>query len=678
MGILACFLLALFIPYATSITFNFSNITPKFKDMYTLSGAANISDGGIQVTSENKSIVHNSLAGRVTYIRPLHLWDHTYSGLASFSTSFTFVIASDPDDPYRYSDGLTFFLAENNSVISGQGAMGLPFNTKIYSNTNPFVAVEFDTFCNDVWDDQCQGSSQDDHVGINVNSLTSVKSEKWMTDIPNGKEYEAWIKYDSTSKNLSVSFTGYRNNTLVRQGRLDYTVDLRDVLPEWVIFGFSASTSLDFFEKHNVRSWMFNSSSLQVDKEKALPPTNSPKSFEPPPKEKNKTGRVLGLIAGPWVVVTFFTLLLFCLWRKNKKNLDEEEEFGFTAEMNNEFEMGVTGPRRFSYGELARSTAGFSDNMKLAEGGFGAVYKGFLRDTKTYVAVKRVSKTSKQGIKEYASEVKIISRLRHRNLVKLTGWCHEKRELLLVYEFMENGSLDLHLFKGKSLLSWGTRYKIAHGLAFALLYLHEEWEHCVLHRDIKSSNVMLDSNFNAKLGDFGLAKLVDHDKSPKATMLAGTLGYMAPECVATGMASKQSDVYSFGVVALEIACGRKPIDYMGKDNQTRLIEWVWELYGTGSLLKAADSRLGLAFHEEEIKCLLRVGLWCVHPDSELRPTMRQVIQVLKSETSMPILPSKMPVASYLTPAMSPILVVSNEDLSNQKALSLDSSYLYGR
>ncbi|XVE93580.1 hypothetical protein REPUB_Repub01dG0206900 [Reevesia pubescens] len=178
----------------------------------------------------------------------------------------------------------------------------------------------------------------------------------------------------------------------------------------------------------------------------------------------------------------------------------------------------------------------------------------------TYVAVKRISKASKQGIKEYSSEVKIISRLRHKNLVKLVGWCQEKGELILVYEFMANGSLDSHLFKGKSSLTWEVRFKIVQGLASALFYLHEEVDHCILHRDIKTSNIMLDSSFNAKLGDFGLARLVDHAKGSQTTHLAGTMGYMAPECVSSGRVSKESDVYSFGIVALEIACGRRSIE----------------------------------------------------------------------------------------------------------------------
>jgi serine/threonine protein kinase len=148
-----------------------------------------------------------------------------------------------------------------------------------------------------------------------------------------------------------------------------------------------------------------------------------------------------------------------------------------------------------------------------------------------------VSKGSKQEINEYASKVKIISRLRYKNLVQLIGWCHERGELLLIYEFMPNGSLDSHLFTEKSI--WATRYKVAQGLVSVLLYLHEEWEQCVVHRDIKSSNIMLDSNFNTKLEDFGLARLVDHVKGSQTAVLVGTMGYMAPKCVKTGNASKE-------------------------------------------------------------------------------------------------------------------------------------------
>ncbi|THG10791.1 hypothetical protein TEA_010699 [Camellia sinensis var. sinensis] len=267
------------------------------------------------------------------------------------------------------------------------------------------------------------------------------------------------------------------------------------------------------------------------------------------------------------------------------------------------------------------------------------------QDLRSFHTKNWVSKGSKQGIKEYALEVKIINWLRHRNLVQLLGWYHEEKELLLVYEFMPNGNLDSHLFKGNTFLTWLTRYNIAKGLATALLYLREEWEQCVLHRDIKSSNIMLDSNFNAKLGDFGLARIVDHGKESKTMVLARTMGYMAPECVMTGKASKESDVYSFGIVYLEIACGRKPIDLIAKNGHEILVEWVWELYGRGNLLGATYVKLE-DFNEEQIECLIIVRLWCAHPDYNLRPLIKQAIQVLNLEAPLPSLPPKMPVPTY--------------------------------
>ncbi|KAK9077131.1 hypothetical protein SSX86_005467 [Deinandra increscens subsp. villosa] len=636
MSILAClFFLALIPNYASSITFNFTDITPEEYSKYIQpsNDAAYNLDEGIQLThfDPTDSIYRK---GQATYMERLHLWDKNSTYLASFSTSFTFVI--DSNGSSEYGDGLTFFLSQNVSMTKGGRSIGLPYDYANKTSIHPFVAVEFDSYGRNMYDpkDMDTGVYIGDHVGININSMISVVYKKWFSGIPQGKECRALINYFSDSKKLSVSFTNFINNSLVWETGLDYTVDLRDVLPEWVIFGFSAGTG-SASEKTVVRSWTFSCIASSG-------------------KGNNNTLHKVEVIAGAVVVVIVIVLAIsdFFLWRMKNKDRDKVEELKLALEMNNEFEMEVTTPRRFSYRELARSTANFAETKKLGEGGFGGVYKGFLKDLSIYVAVKRVSRTSQQGIKEYASEVRIISRLRHKNLVQLTGWCHEKGELLLVYEFMENGSLDLHLFQGKSLLTWNTRYKIALGLACALLYLHDECEQCVLHRDIKSSNVMLDSNFNAKLGDFGLAKLVDHEKGSHTTILAGTLGYMAPEYVATARATKESDVFSFGVVALEIACGRKVINYTAQERQTRLLEWVWELYGKDRLREAIDPSLGSEFEEEEIRRLMIIGLWCVHPDSELRPSIREVIKVLNSEASPPLLPSKMPVASYVSPPLS--------------------------
>ncbi|XP_065870396.1 receptor like protein kinase S.2-like isoform X2 [Euphorbia lathyris] len=330
------------------------------------------------------------------------------------------------------------------------------------------------------------------------------------------------------------------------------------------------------------------------------------------------------------------------------KTVDDGEGTDLYESMDNDF-IRATGARKFSYNALVQATNNFSEEEKLGEGGFGAVYKGFLKELNCSVAVKRVSRDSKQGIKEYAYEVKIISQLRHRNVVKLIGWCHEKKELLLVYEFMSNGSLDSHIFKESSLLTWEIRYKIALGLALGLRYLQEELEQYVIHRDIKASNVMLDPDFNPKLGDFGLARLVKQGRGPNETPLAGTPGYVAPEYATTGKASKESDVYSFGIVALEIACGRKIIDRKAREDQINLKEWVWDLYGEGKLLEAADPRLNGDFDKQQVERLMIVGLWCAHPDSKLRPTIEKAIHVLNYVAPLPDLPSKMPLVSYFAP-----------------------------
>ncbi|PPS12539.1 hypothetical protein GOBAR_AA08098 [Gossypium barbadense] len=193
-------------------------------------------------------------------------------------------------------------------------------------------------------------------------------------------------------------------------------------------------------------------------------------------------------------------------------------------------------------------------------------------------------------------------------------------------------------------------------MASALFYLHEEGDHYVLHRDIKASNVMLDSSFNTKIGDFGLARLVDHAKGSQTTHLAGTMGYIAPECVSSGKASKESDIYSFGVVALEIACGRMSIEPMCEESQASLVAWVCKLYGNQQILGTVDPKLGMDFDAIQMECLLMVGLWCVHPDQNLRPSIRQVIQVLNFEAPLPKLPSRRPSPTYDVPTTSGIQV----------------------
>jgi serine/threonine protein kinase len=563
-------------------------------------------------------------AGRASYAEPVRLWDAKTGRLTDFTTHFSFSITA--VNQSDHGDGLSFFIAPFQSDIpknSSGGYLGLFGSATALNNSlNQIVAVEFDTYQND-WD------PSDDHVGINVNTIVSAANVSWKTSMRTGSTGNAWVSYNSTTKNLSVFLTYADNPAFNGDSTLSYVVDLRNVLPEWVRVGFSAATG-QWIELHALSSWSFDS------------------TLETNDGKKNRMGWVIGLAVGFGVLGCGLGLLWFICWRKRAGG--KKEDLDGDIGMDDEFEKGI-GPRRFTYRELIRATKNFAEGGKLGEGGFGGVYKGLLSESNTDVAVKRVSKGSKQGKKEYIAEVRIISRLRHRNLVQLIGWCHEKGEFLLVYEYMPNGSLDTHLFGGKTMLTWAVRYKVALGLASSLLYLHEEWEQCVVHSDIKSSNIMLDANFNAKLGDFGLARLVDHELGSQTTVLAGTIGYLAPECVTTGKASKESDVYSFGVVSLEIACGRKPVEPRAEQSKVRLVEYVWDLYGKGQLLEAVDKGLSMEFDEKQTECLMVVGLWCCHPDPTNRPSIRQVINVLNSEAPLPNLPSKFPVPMYFAPPM---------------------------
>ncbi|KAK5837137.1 hypothetical protein PVK06_012947 [Gossypium arboreum] len=340
------------------------------------------------------------------------------------------------------------------------------------------------------------------------------------------------------------------------------------------------------------------------------------------PKRESKTWLwvVLAIAGGiSALLLVMGQVWLFCRRRKYKRMREDG-----SMSVNVDMEM-MTAPRKFSYRELRLATNNFADEGLLGEGGFRKVYLGFLRDIGSNIAVKRITPNSHQGAKEYESEITTIIRLRHRNLVQLIGWCHDNKEFRIVYEFLPNRSLDYHLHKEPCLLTW-------------------------------------DTSFNAKLGDFGLARLVDHGQGSQTTkLILGTDGYIAPECLETYKAIKESDIYSFGIVALEIASGKKAvavIERNGKRFKTKLVEWVWELYREERLLDAADPRLSGNYDMEQMERLLLVGLACAHPNYFDRPSIRQAIEILGSKAPLPSLPREMPVPIYIAALQDSIFTCS--------------------
>ncbi|XP_057840978.2 L-type lectin-domain containing receptor kinase IX.1 [Cryptomeria japonica] len=597
-------------------------------------GDAAVSGNVVHLTNSSSSQYNesNQSSGRIVYNETMQL-----SSTANFSTHFVFSMYSDKNE--FGGDGIAFFLsskgdAYNMPQFKRGGYFGLVGdNLKILPN---FFAVVF--------------SSTQKTVGTLANSFSELHYLKNATvsDLNNGTELGAWINYNGQVEMLKVYLASdSRSSKSPKNCILSQRVNLSKYLNGNVSLGFS-SAAVGSNETHNIHSWSFNSGLYSINTSTG----NNSSSNGLGQRNGTETSTSKKIFLG--VGCSMAVCIAGALWgyfsflrRKRAPSITGQNSTGMDLE-----KLLHHIPRRYKIDDLIVGTNNFSEDQKLGQGGFGGVYKCTLVQTNEIVAVKRISEGSKQGIKEFVAEVSIVSRLRHRNLVQLLGWCYEQDQLLLVYEYMSNGSLDRHIFTKKAgeeepqVLQWSMRYKIVTEIASALLYLHEEWEECVVHRDVKSSNILLDGNFSAKIGDFGLARMVKHEHVAQTTQAAGTVGYLAPECWVSGKTGPESDVYSFGAVALEIASGKKAIDVSLAEFDRRLVVWVWDLYGQGRLLEAADVRLNGKFKEQEIERLMVVGLWCSHPDAASRPKMKQVLKLLNFEVAAPIIPSTMPVPSY--------------------------------
>ncbi|XLU33352.1 hypothetical protein S245_069418 [Arachis hypogaea] len=292
----------------------------------------------------------------------------------------------------------------------------------------------------------------------------------------------------------------------------------------------------------------------------------------------------------------------------------------------------------FDFDTLMMATNNFSQDNKLGEGGFGSVYRGRLIKGQE-IAVKRLSEDSGQGIEEFKNEVKLIVKLQHRNLVRLLGCCIEKDEKILVYEYMKNRSLDSILFdkSKRTLLDWERRYNIIYGMARGLLYLHQDSRFRIIHRDLKTSNILLDNEMNPKISDFGMARIFGKDQMQAKTLrIVGTYGYMSPEYAMDGNFSIKSDVFSFGVMVLEIVTGKKNREFYSENDELNLLGNVWKHWHEGTALSLLDPSIDNLYTEAEVVKCIHIGLLCVQEHAEDRPTMSSVVLMLSSEApSMP-------------------------------------------
>ncbi|XP_057967317.1 PTI1-like tyrosine-protein kinase At3g15890 [Malania oleifera] len=290
--------------------------------------------------------------------------------------------------------------------------------------------------------------------------------------------------------------------------------------------------------------------------------------------------------------------------------------------------------RIFSLKELHAATNNFNYDNKLGEGAFGSVYWGQLWDG-SQIAVKRLKVWSDKAEMEFAVEVEILARVRHKNLLSLRGYCAEGQERLIVYDYMPNLSLLSHLHgqhSAECLLDWKRRMNIAIGAAEGIAYLHHHSTPHIIHRDIKASNVLLDSDFKAQVADFGFAKLVPDGATHVTTRVKGTLGYLAPEYAMLGKASESCDVYSFGILLLELASGKRPIEKLSTTIKRTIADWAMPLAYESKFDELADPKLNGKFVEAELKRVAFVALACAQNQPEKRPTMLDAVELLKGES----------------------------------------------
>ncbi|XP_073158642.1 cold-responsive protein kinase 1-like [Henckelia pumila] len=290
----------------------------------------------------------------------------------------------------------------------------------------------------------------------------------------------------------------------------------------------------------------------------------------------------------------------------------------------------------FKYQTLRKVTKNFHQNNLLGRGGFGPVYLGKLEDGRS-VAVKKLSvDKSQQGESEFLAEVKMITSIQHKNLVRLLGCCSDGDQRLLVYEYMKNGSLDNIIYgKNDFFLSWKIRFQIILGIARGLQYLHEDAHVRIVHRDIKASNILLDEKFQPRIGDFGLARFFPEDQAYLSTKFAGTLGYTAPEYAIRGELSEKADIYSFGVLVLEIISCRKNTDLNLSSEMQYLPEYAWKLYERCMLHELIDSRLrNDDFVEKDVLQVIQVTFLCLQPEADSRPPMSEIVAMLTCKVEL--------------------------------------------
>ncbi|KAJ0669764.1 putative protein kinase RLK-Pelle-SD-2b family [Helianthus annuus] len=605
-------------PPSSAIDFIFNSFNSTSISLY---GNATIQSNILTLTNSTPDQI-----GRALY--PHKIPTKKASSLLPFSTSFIFAMA--PTKNVTPGHGFVFLFTPVTGIqkASAAGYLGFSSQETDGDTDNHVFGVEFDVYRNEEFQD-----INDNHVGINVNSIKSAIShvpgyyeesdvgfKTWQLN--DGRNYQVWIKYQNFTIDVTMTPVGEKpRDCFICGSRLN----LSDYFKDEMYVGFTAATG-PLTQSHNILSWSFSNSDDPLWSDGLI--TEGLPSFVlgvpsiPGEHSNNSTGFIIGLPLGILFVMVTCGVVGF-IWVKSKKSSAKER-----AEMEEEYLNQVPGmPTRFSCEELQIATENFS--KKLGEGGFGLVYEGSLLDG-SKIAVKCLEGLSHVK-KSLLAEVQSIGSIHHVNLVRLRGFCTWKSKWFLVYDFMSNGSLDKWIYHGvrEQILEWKCRKKVILDIAKGLAYLHEDCRQKIIHLDIKPQNILLDDDFNAKVSDFGLSKLIDRNQTQVMTTMRGTPGYLAPEWLSSVITEKV-DVYSFGIVMLEILCGRKNFDRSLPEESWHLLRVFQNCWEQETLLNIVDmTREDLQKNGKEVVEMMKMASWCLQTDYNRRPSMSSVVKVIE-------------------------------------------------
>ena len=609
------------------LDFNFNKDPRIFHDVRLL-GSAKFSNekGALQIPDESKAVDLKDQAGRALYSSPIRLLDPHTKTPASFETTFAFQVNNashlSSDSTGHGGSGLTFIIVPDEFTVGRHGPWLAMLNDACEDDYKA-VAVEFDTHRSPGF-----GDPNDNHVGINLGSIISTRTIN-VSDVGivlnNGLVHRAWITYDGPRRWMDIRL-GSKHEDYPTKPIFSEQLDLSPFLNEYMFVGFSASTG-NLTQIHNVLSWNFTSTSqafLRIPSTETCESkifveggsgTGKPRA-EPP-------GSFLIFVA----VVALILAVLLSLFLNSKRKRDKSHNLSILLSEKKERLRPPNKPRRFTIAEISSATRCFSELDILGNDSRGVYYRGKLSNG-CQVAVKRFSAQflNSQGLdrRRMMKEIGSISRIRHPNMLPIRGWCQDNRQVMVVYDFFTNGSLDKWLF-GVGVLPWTRRFKVVKDVAEALCFLHSKQ---LAHKNMKTTSVFLDVSFRAVLGDFGFVLSGNDSKQFESAV------------------SQKADVFEFGVFVLEVIAGRKRLDSEMDQKERDLLDFAWRMHEIDEKVKVVDGRMGTVINLKQAIRVLEIGLLCTLNEAKGRPRMEEVVEFLTTEGPIPELPQSRPIALF--------------------------------